>query len=162
MTEIRVLTIYTKFYFFMLQDISVLTGHVCSFSLLGKQSLWEWTSQLQDYSTSFIPLILHSWPGFTMEERLQPIAQVGVAGSLWMPGEQSWTSPMPLAVMVGCTQYEWAQLLMEVDVTPYGFLHWNTTQHMLPSHTFSLNKASCFWIVACLFHDYHCKKWKVI
>ena len=138
-----------KFYFSMLQGMSVLTGYVCSFSLLGKQSLWEWTSLLQDYSILVISLILHSWPGFTMEERFLPTAQVGVAGSLWMPWEQNWTSPIPLAPIVGGTQYEWGQLLMDMDVTPYGFLHWNTTQHMLLSHILSGNEASCFLTATC-------------
>ena len=128
----------------MLQGMSVLTGHVCSSSLLVKQSHWEWTSPLILYWEYFMELILHSWPGFTMEQRLQPT--VPVAGSLWTPGEQNWTYPIPLALMVGGTQYEWVHWIFMVietaDKTPCGFHHWNTTQYMLQSHTFSWNKAS--------------------
>ena len=91
-------------------------------------------------------LILHSWPGFTMEQRLQPTVPVG--GSLWMSGEQNWTYPIPLALMVGGTQYEWVHWISMVvetaDKTPCGFHHRNTTQYMLQSHTFSWNKASWF------------------
>ena len=125
---------------FPLQGLSTLTSHMYSSSLLVKQLPWEWTSQL-----TLLQCILHSWLGFTMEQRLQPIAPV--AGSLWMPGEQNWISPMPQALIVGGTQYEWVHWISMVvetaDKTLCGFLHWNTTQHMLQSLISSWNEASC-------------------
>ena len=53
---------------------------------------------------------------------------------------------MPLVEIVEYTQYEWAHLISMVIKTASrtlcGFLHWNTTQHILQSHSSLWNKVS--------------------